>query len=118
VSALIVEEEGTAHLMVAWETVLDRLETDVRISEQMLADLEADLEIGRDAGVGTWTPLAVDGPLPEALVGRARELERRQAALREGLVRAMAETRAGLARVRRTAFAEATTAPAYVDVSA
>lgn len=117
-SALFAGEETTDRLVMAWEVVLDRLETDVRLSERMLADLEADLEIGRHAGLGTWTPHAVDGPLPEALAGRARELHERQVALREGLVRAMAETRAGLARVRRTAFAETASLPAYVDVSA
>ena len=117
-TAFLVEEDRTAHLVSAWERVLDRLERDVRLSERMLADLEADLEAGRDAGLGTWTPPALDGPLPASLVDRARELEQRQAALREGLARALADTRAGLARVRRTAFAEATCVPAYVDVSA
>lgn len=117
-SALVAEDETSACLADAWTAVLDRLERDVLIAEQLLADLEADLEAGRDAGLGTWTPPALDGPLPQVLVGRARDIERRQAALRERLTRSLADTRAGLARVRRTAFVAPTCAPAYVDVSA
>jgi hypothetical protein len=117
VSAVLAEEERIAHLVVAWEAVLDRLERDVALAEKLLAHPHADLE-DLERSFGSWQPPELDGPLPEVLLPRAREVERREAAVREGLARALAGTRAGLERARRTSYAETPAAPAYLDVSA
>ena len=116
-STVLVEEERAAHLLVAWEAVLDRLERDVSLAEKLLAHPHADLQ-DLEASFGTWQPPVIDGPLPEALLGRARDLERRQDAVRAGLGRALVGTRAGIERARRASFADSPAAPAYVDVSA
>ena len=116
-SAVRAEAEHPGHLVVAWEAVLDRLERDVSLAEKLLAHPHADLEDIQE-GLGTWQAPQLAGPLPAALLARARDLERRQGAVREGLERALAGTRAGIERSRRTAFRETTAAPAYVDVSA
>jgi hypothetical protein len=117
VSAVLAEEDHSAHLVVAWQAVLDRLEHDVSLAEKLLAHPHADLE-GLEEEFGTWQPPELGGPLPDVLLPRAREVERRQAAVREGLERALAGTRAGIERARRTSYAGTPAAPAYVDVSA
>jgi hypothetical protein len=118
VSAILAEEERTAHLVVAWQAALDRLERDVSLAEKLLAHPHADLD-DLEVGLDTWQPPLIDGPLPDVLLGRARDLGRRQDAVREGLTRALAGTRAAIERARRTSYAETpTAAPAYLDVSA
>ena len=116
-SAVLAEEERTAHLVHEWEAALHRLERDVSLAEKLLAHPHADLD-DVVTGLGTWRAPDLDGPLPAVLLGRARDLERRQAAVREGLARALAATRAGIERARRASYADTPAAPAYVDVSA
>ena len=115
-SAVLAEEERTAHLVVAWLGVLDRLERDVSLAEELLARDPAGIDDVVPV-LGTWRVPDLDGSLPALLLGRARDLERRQAAVREGLARALAGTRAGIERVRRTSYADTPAAPAYLDVS-
>ena len=100
----------------AWTEVLDRLERDVVAHEELLRRNNPFQPFEPEP----WEPPQVNGPLPDALLPRAREIHRRQPAVKAALSRAMVAIRAQQRRTERprhtTASAPAT--PAYVDVSA
>jgi hypothetical protein len=100
----------------AWIEVLDRLERDVAAHEELLRRNNPFQPFEPEP----WQPPEVNGPLPDALLPRAREIHQRQTAVKAALAKAMVAIRAQQRRSdrpqRNTATAPAT--PAYVDVSA
>ncbi len=98
----------------AWEAVLDRLERDVEAIEELAR--AADGVIVAPTTV-PWEPPDINGPLPDHLLQRAREIHHRQTVARRDLAEAMAANRVDADRVtpRSTATPVST---AYVDVSA
>ncbi|WP_268932180.1 hypothetical protein [Nocardioides okcheonensis] len=107
-----VPGDDLADLVRSWQDALEALEHDVQVAERMLTG-PLDADAATSAGAGAWLPPQPRGPIPDALVARARDLLRRQAVVREGLTRAIEQTRVGLAQLR-----PADRAPAYVDISA
>jgi hypothetical protein len=96
----------------AWEAVLDRLENDAAKVEQVLFS-------GEMPELATWELPRTHGPIPEDLLPRAREIQRRQAAAMEVLYEALRATRRHQAltdRVNRTTATRPS--PAYVDITA
>lgn len=102
-------------LVQAWDEALTSLEHDLVAAEQLLAG-PLDVVATSVAGPG-WVPPALGGPVPRGLVARARDLLRRQSAVREGLGRALEQSRADLAQLRSGATGGVRSA-AYVDISA
>ncbi|CAM3668756.1 hypothetical protein [Nocardioides zeicaulis] len=100
----------------AWEDVLASLERDVEAAEAMLTGPH-DAAPAATAGAG-WQPPQLDGPVPDHLVARARDLLRRHAAAQAGLTRSLAQCRAELDQLRPGARGGAVRSPAYVDISA
>ncbi len=107
-------EDGD-ELVQAWDQALTTLERDVVVAERMLAG-PLDAVPAAAAGSG-WEPPVLGGPVPRGLVARARDLVRRQSAVREGLGRALEQSRADLAQLRAGASGGVLSA-AYVDISA
>ncbi len=110
------ERERTVRNEQAWTEVLDRLERDVEATEALVR-----------TGTPTappvpapWQPPELDGPLPDGLLERAREIHERQTAAKAALTTALAESRAQREQAQRpTRSARGTgAAAAYVDVSA
>lgn len=100
---------------LAWAEVLDQLERDAEMMER-LAGSDAP-----EAGFqpAPWEPPAIRGPLPDELLDRAREVQRRQDAARAALTEALAAVRDRQRLSRRPAALPVTPArPAYVDISA
>ena len=99
----------------AWTEVLDRLEGDVEA-------LEASLHSGAVSAPPTpspWQPPELDGPLPDDLLDRARDIHQRQTSARTALAEALVEARARQELARRPVRPSRTlAAAAYVDVSA
>jgi hypothetical protein len=92
---------------------LDRLELDLLMTQRMLED-------GRPAALEPWDVPELDGPMPERLVPRARELRERQAALGQALREALVSNgrqRALTDRVNRTSGTDLAS-PAFVDLTA
>lgn len=98
----------------AWEDVLASLERDVEAAEAMLA---GPYDAAPTATAG-WQPPQLDGPVPDHLVVRARDLLRRHAAAQAGLTRSLAQCRNELDQLRPGARGGAVRSPAYVDISA
>ena len=98
----------------AWELVLDRLERDVEVTEE-LARADGVIAAPQPA---PWDPPELNGPLPDHLLHRAREIHRRQTAARLALAEAMATNRGHTDRLTSRPASAAGSAPAYVDVSA
>ena len=103
---LVREQDGTA----VWEDTLDALERAVQAAARLAARPGS---AGPLPAPTAWVPPVPDGPLPPALLDRARDLLRRQAEVSQDLARAAARTRAELAGLDRPA-----PVAAYVDVSA
>ncbi|HET8969627.1 MAG TPA: hypothetical protein VFN19_01100 [Candidatus Nanopelagicales bacterium] len=99
----------------AWEAVLDRLERDVAVTEQLARTTEGTVVAPQPA---PWEPPLLDGPLPDHLLHRARDLHRRQTEARSLLSGAMAANRASADRLATRPTTGAGPASAYVDVSA
>ncbi|MBS2940011.1 hypothetical protein KDN32_19925 [Nocardioides sp. J2M5] len=105
-------DDDLADVVRSWRDALEALEHDVRVAERMLTGpLDGDTSV--PAASGAWVPPQTGGPIPDALVARARDLLRRQDVVREGLARALEQTRVGLAQLRPV-----DRAPVYVDISA
>jgi hypothetical protein len=99
----------------AWTAVLDRLERDVLDHEELLRRNNPFEPFEPEP----WEPPQVNGALPDALLPRAREIHRRQTAVKAALAKAMVAIRAQQRRTDRPRTATAAPAtPAYVDVSA
>lgn len=107
-------EDGDG-LVQAWDEALSSLEHDLVLAERMLAG-PLDAVAATVAGPG-WQPPLLAGPVPRGLVARARDLLRRQSLVREGLARALEQSRADLAQLRAGATGGLRSA-AYVDISA
>lgn len=107
--------EAAAANTRAWETVLDRLERDVAVTEQLVRSPEGVTVLPAPA---PWDPPALNGPLPDHLLGRAREIHRRQTEARAGLADALATNRARSLRISPRPAAGTGPVAAYVDVSA
>lgn len=102
--------------LLAWTSVLDALEA--AVDDAAAGDVAPTALMRQTAVLGSWTPPVVDGPIPGALVARARRISERQ---RAALARLTAE--AGTLRRHRSALGSvqaATTAQqsaVYVDVT-
>jgi hypothetical protein len=99
----------------SWETELDRFETELERAELLLSDATT-LPTETDM---SWEPPRALGPIPLALLDRARTLLRRQQLVCEALTDALA----GVGRQQRYAArvsraVGATQQPSYLDVSA
>jgi hypothetical protein len=95
-----------------WETVLDRLELDVMLSERQLLDPDA-------PGPEPWSDPHLPGPVPADLLDRARRLVTRQQQVRDKLAVAALSLRRHetlTARVDRAVARPARSA--YLDVDA
>lgn len=102
----------------AWQEVLDRLERDVQATEQ-LAVAAASSPVPIAPEPAPWQPPQLDGPLPDQLLGRAREIHLRQTRAKAALSAALEKSRAEQQATRSARRAPAATpAPAYIDVSA
>lgn len=117
---LEAERERAERNRRAWEQVLDRLEADLADTEALLSAPEPLLTAPAPV---PWESPALDGPLPDELLPRARDLHQRQTAVREALAAALADTRARRDRIRPSAGSGSTGSTgtrqaAYVDVSA
>lgn len=95
-----------------WQTVLDRLELDLVLAERKLADPDApDPE--------PWSEPHLAGPIPGALLDRARTLLSRQQVLRDTLaVAALALRRQEQLTVRLDRAATPRVTSVYLDVDA
>jgi hypothetical protein len=100
----------------AWAEVLDRLERDVEVTEQLVRAASTPIVAPEPVA---WQPPVLDGPLPDELLGRAREIHQRQTRAKAALSAALAESRAKQQAGRSVRpAAAAPAAAAYVDVSA
>lgn len=102
--------------MQAWHEALTSLEQDLVVAERMLAG-PVDVAPDPSDGATGWQPPALGGPVPGVLVARARDLLRRQSVVREGLARALEQSRESLAQLR-SGSGTAVLSPAYIDISA
>lgn len=109
--------EDQDDLVRAWEDALASLEHDVQVAERMLTGPYDVVPTAAAADTG-WQPPHLAGPVPSGLLVRARDLVRRQAAVRSGLARALAQTRSELGQLRAGTPGSAVRSAAYVDVSA
>lgn len=106
----------TTAALTAWSSVLDALEAAVDEAEAGM--VPARTLVHQAAALGSWTPPRVDGPIPTALVARARRISERQ---RSAIAVLTAE--AGTLRRHRSALGSvhSVTAPAqsaiYLDVT-
>lgn len=102
--------------VAAWTEVLDRLERDVEATEQLARATSTPLVAPEPS---PWQPPYLDGPLPDELLGRAREIHERQTRAKAVLAAALEQSRVQqqTGRAGRT-VATAPAAAAYVDVSA
>ena len=82
----------------AWSAALTELELDVATAERML-DNDHLPSVEQIAALAAWQPPAELGPLPAALVDRARALLDRQLAAAAAIGRAMTLNRRQLAAV-------------------
>ena len=110
------ERERAVRNEQAWTEVLDRLERDVEATEALVrsGDLAGPPE------PAPWQPPQLDGPLPDGLLRRARDIHERQTAAKAALTTALAQARARREQAQRPARSVMGTgaAAAYVDVSA
>lgn len=113
-------DEERRHL--AWETTLDRLELDVLVGARLLAATDDALDEGTELPhLHDWEQPGDHGPIPDDLVGRAREIHARQVEVQHRLATAMAETRRRHAATERAPGGTygSTAAPAaYLDLQA
>lgn len=78
--------ERCTQLDETWEAVLDRLEAELAAVERELAAHGPQSESAvTSAQLATWVPPRGLGPLPEGLIGRARDLAEAQGRLAERL---------------------------------
>ena len=98
-----------------WEVVLDRLELDLAHAEGLLDD-----PAGSPAAPEPWVVPTLSGPIPAALVGRAREIHARQRLLQEELATAVGVAGRQHRFADRVSSATAPSTPqaVYVDVDA
>ncbi|MFC3298260.1 hypothetical protein ACFOD8_01265 [Arthrobacter agilis] len=102
--------------LMAWSSVLDALEA--AVDEAEAGELTPSTLVHQAAALGSWTPPRTDGPIPTALVARARGIRERQRTAIAGLA-----AEAGMLRRHRSALGtvQAATAPplssVYVDVT-
>jgi hypothetical protein len=69
-----------------WDVVLDRLESDLaQVEGRLLEQHPPSLAALTAAQLGTWVPPSGLGPLPDRLIGRARDLAAAQARVAERL---------------------------------
>lgn len=108
--------EDQDDLVRTWEDSLTRLEHDVQVAERMLTG-PFDVVPTAAAGATGWQPPQLGGPVPDGLLARARDLVRRQAAVRAGLARALAQTRSDLEQLRAGVPGSAAPSALYVDIS-
>ena len=97
----------------AWEETLDRLERDLGMAEHFLAS-------GQPSTPEPWRVPALDGPMPDALLPRARAILRRQDEVKAALRGALSSTDRRRAVTDRIDHGSrgGPPAPAYVDFSA
>ena len=98
-----------------WEVVLDRLELDLAHAEGLLDD-----PTGSPTPPEPWVVPTLSGPIPAALVDRAREIHARQRLLQEELARTVNAARRQHRFADRVSKATAPSADqaVYVDVDA
>lgn len=113
---LRAETEAVVANYQAWVQVLDQLERDIEATEALASSDDPEA-----APLPTdWQPPPIHGPVPEPLLPRAREIQRRQQEARAALGVALAAVR-GRQQLARRKGMTAPTPPAtaaYVDVSA
>ena len=102
---------GPGDAAAAWEATLDRLERDLELAESFLAS-------GQAPTPEPWQVPVLDGPMPDELLPRAREILRRQAAVKEALRAALSTTDRQRTLTERVSLGSGPVAPAYVDFSA
>lgn len=111
-----MRSERCTQLADTWEAVLDRLEAELAAVERELAAHGPQLESAvTSAQLATWVPPRGLGPLPEGLLGRARDLAAAQARLAERLDAIRLSVVHHLTALRATG-APAHRPPVFVDV--
>lgn len=114
--ALAHAADSTDAAVTAWTSVLDALEA--AVSEAEAGELTPATLMHQAAALSSWAPPRMDGPIPDALVARARGINGRQ---RHALARLGAEL--GSLRRHRSALGSVQAATArqlpavYVDVA-
>ncbi|UDY24086.1 hypothetical protein [Nocardioides sp. Kera G14] len=97
---------------LAWAEALERLEANLAGAETLVAELNVD-------AVTDWAVVSLEGPIPEHLVERARELAARQQKLIDAIPAVMAATSERLRGTHRfRSWGRAERPAVYVDVSA
>jgi len=94
-----------------WVAALDRLELDVGLAEQMLAER-------RTLELPLWRTPTMHAPMPEDLVPRARLIHERQLAVVHALTRRATATSGQLALTSKMRSLIHPDIPVYVDLSA
>lgn len=103
---------GDAGTQLAWQRAFDRLEQDLLQAERLAASAAA-------SAADPWMAPDLPGPMPAALVGRAREIQRRQRVVLDRLHTAMAMTARERDLLHRLdSGVRAALPPVYVDTRA
>jgi hypothetical protein len=102
---------------VEWEHALAALELDVEHAERLLQSIHAGADEELPRALGSWTPPASIGTLPESLVDRAQVVLARQLAVIEDVASAAIRSRQHLEVQRRMRPDDATSRPLFVDAS-
>jgi hypothetical protein len=110
-----VPGEATPDWTEAWVEALDRLELDVEQAELMLSHAVVSPDQAGLAAEQRWVAPAGFGPLPESLVERAHQVNRRQLEVARRIVLALSATRRESDLAHRLSRAGSDATPMYVD---
>jgi hypothetical protein len=94
----------------AWTTALSELELEVDRAEALLKTAEPSAP-----EVSAWTPPKHIGPMPAALLDRAKAVHERQVLVTQAIVQALTHNRAQAAVTARMETGHAASRPVYVD---
>lgn len=100
----------------AWEAALSQLDLDLDAAEALLAATRGGPAAGAVEALGSWTPPAGIGRLPESLQERAEAVLARQLRVIEDVARAAVRSRQQLEVSRRMAPSQPTP-PLFVDAA-
>ena len=99
-----------------WEAALTQLDLDLDAAEALLAATRGGSDVEAVAALGSWTPPAGIGRLPESLQERAQAVLARQLRVIEDVAHAAVRSRQQLEVSRRMAPAQPAT-PLFVDAA-
>jgi hypothetical protein len=99
-----------------WEAALAQLDLDLDVAESLLASAADIVPADAVEAMGSWTPPANIGPLPESLAERARLVLARQLAVIEDVAAAAVRSRQHL-EVTRRMRPEPPSGPLFVDAA-